>query len=280
MFVDDGDAKIIDTPSASTDDHGIDAEWAIKLSPTGGGELTASERHSGDAAFEARMNLKQADARQQWVESYLSNGFFPTVQVKPEIEFKADLPNGVVTLKYAAQSDGFARREGDELAVPLSETTTLTSQLAPLSKRTLPVALPPNLAPGHQTRSITITAPAGYAFAELPPGGEENGGEFGKAKITFAKGKAKDAVVVTRSVVFDMSIVPVDKYDKWRGWLQRTDRLMHQTVRLVPTGDAKKADAAKADATKPGIKVDVNIAKKLIKPAPATKGAATKGGKK
>lgn len=279
LFVDDGDAKIIDTPSASTDDHGIDAEWAIKLSPTGAGELTASERHSGDAAFEARMNLKQADARQQWVEGYLSNGFFPTVQVKPEIEFKADLPNGVITLKYSAQSEGFARREGDELAVPLSETQTLTSQLAPLYKRTLPVALPPNLAPGHQTRSITITAPAGYAFAELPPGGEENGGEFGKAKITFAKGKAKDTVVVTRSVAFDMSIVPVDKYDKWRGWLQRTDRLMHQTVRLVPTGDAKKGDAAKADAPKPDLKVDVNTAKKLLQTNPAPKGTA-KGTKK
>ena len=137
----------------------------------------------------------------------------------------------------------------------------------------------PNLAPGHQTRSITITAPAGYEFAELPPGGEENGGEFGKAKITFAKGKAKDTVVVTRSVAFDMSIVPVDKYDKWRGWLQRTDRLMHQTVRLVPTGDAKKGDAPKADATKPGIKVDVNTAKKLLQTNPAPKGTA-KGTKK
>ncbi|MFO0592742.1 MAG: transglutaminase-like domain-containing protein [Polyangiaceae bacterium] len=280
MFVDEGDAKIIDTPSASIEDHGIDAEWAIKLSPTGAGELTASERHSGDAAFEARMNLKQADARQQWVEQYLSNGFFPTVQVKPEIDFKADLPNGVVTIKYAAQSDGFARREGDELAVPLSETTTLTSQLAPLSKRTLPVALPPNLAPGHQTRAITITAPAGYAFAELPPGGEENGGEFGKAKITFAKGKTKDSVIVTRSVAFDMSVVPVDKYEKWRAWLQRTDRLMHQMVRLVPTGDAKKVDVKTPDA-KAAPKVDAGTAKKVLqnKPKQDPKGA-TKGSKK
>ena len=253
LFIDEGPAKIIDTPSSSPDDHGIDAEWSIKLSPTGAGELTASERHSGDSAFELRMNLKQEDARQQWVESYLSSGFFPTVQVKPQIDFKADLPNGVVTLKYAAESDGFARREGDELAVPLSETNTITSQLAALPKRKLPVALPPSLAPGHQSRVITITAPAGYAFAELPPGGEENGGEFGKAKLTFSKGKTKDSVVVSRSVAFDMSVVPVDKYEKWRAWLQRVDRLMHQTVRLVPTKDAKGSNtpsvSPKAPAT-------------------------------
>ncbi len=252
LFIDEGPAKIIDTPSASPDDHGIDGEWTIKLSPTGAGELTAKERHSGDSAFELRMNLKQKDARQQWVESYLSSGFFPTVQVKPEIEFKSDLPNGIATLEYAAESDGFARREGDELAVPLSETTTITSQLAPLPRRKLPVALPPSLAPGHQTRVITITAPAGYAFAELPPGGEENGGEFGKAKLAFSKGKTKDSVVVSRSVAFDMSVVPVDKYEKWRAWLQRVDRLMHQTVRLVPTKDAKAAGAAGAPASPAG----------------------------
>ena len=254
LFVDEGDAKIIDTPTASPDDHGIDATWSIKLSPSGAGSLVAEERHSGDAAFEARMNLKQADARQQWVESYLSNGFFPTVQVKPEITFKSDLPNGVATLGYSADSDGFARREGDELAVPLSETQTLTSQLAPLPQRKLPVALPPSVAPGHQTRTITITAPAGYTFAELPPGGEENGGEYGKAKLTFAKGKSKDTVVVTRSVAFDMSVVPVDKYEKWRAWLQRVDRLMHQTVRLLPPADKKNTAAAPTpDPKKPTV---------------------------
>ena len=280
LFVDEGAAKILDTPASSPDDHGIDAQWTIKLSPTGAGSLVAEEKHSGDAAFEARMNLKQPDARQQWVENYLSNGFFPTVQVKPEIDFKSDLPNGLITLKYSAESDGFARREGDELAVPLSETQTLTSQLAPLPKRTLPVSLPPSLAPGHQTRAITITAPAGYAFAELPPGGEENGGEFGKAKITFAKGKSKDTVVVTRSVAFDMSIVPLDKYEKWRSWLQRVDRLMHQTVRLLPTGDAKKAAAApappdpkKTDVPKTAPKTDVP------KKTDAPKAAPKKGAK-
>ncbi len=280
LFVDEGPAKILDTPSSSPDDHGIDARWTIKLSPSGAGSLVAEETHSGDAAFELRMNLKQADARQQWVESYLSNGFFPTVQVKPEVAFKSDLPNGVATLGYSADSDGFARREGDELAVPLSETQTLTSQLAPLPKRTLPVALPPSLAPGHQTRAITITAPAGYAFAELPPGGEENGGEYGKSKITFAKGKSKDTVVVTRSVVFDMSVVPVDKYEKWRAWLQRVDRLMHQTVRLVPTGDAKKAVDATPPAAAPKKAAAPKAAPKADAPKPAAPKAAPKSDSK
>jgi hypothetical protein len=242
LFIDEGPAKIIDTPASSPDDHGVDATWTIKLSPSGAGDLVATERHTGDAAFELRMNLKQADARSQWVEQYLASGWFPTVQVQGDVAFKPDLPRGVATLGYGAHSEGLARREGEELAVPVAETATLTSQLAPLVKRTLPVVLPPRLAPGHETRAITIVAPPGFVFADLPPGGDEPGGEFGKAHLEFARAAGKNAVVVKRSVVFDMSTIPVEKYAKWRGWLQRVDGLMHRMVRLVPDGKAAKPE--------------------------------------
>jgi hypothetical protein len=122
--------------------------------------------------------------------------------------------------------------------VPLAESSTITSQLAPLVKRTLPVVLPPRLAPGHETRTITIVAPPGYTFGELPPSGDVPGGEFGKAHLEFKKAGGKNAVVVKRSVVFDLDTIPVEKYAKWRDWLQRVDGLMHRTVRLVPDDKA------------------------------------------
>jgi hypothetical protein len=262
LFVNEGPPKIIETPASSPDDHGVDADWTITLSPSGAGELTASERHTGDAAFELRMNLKQADARSQWVEQRLASGWFPTVQVKGQVDFKPDLPKGVARLRYGAQSDGFARREGEELAVPTAEASTLTSQLAPLVKRTLPVVLPPNLAPGHETHTITVVAPPRYTFGDLPPGGDEPGGEFGKAHLEFARVTGKNAVIVKRSVVFDLSSIPVEKYEKWRSWLQRVDGLMHRMVRLVPDGSEK---------------LDKGVKKELPKVAsPSKAGAASK----
>ncbi len=114
--------------------------------------------------------------------------------------------------------------------------------------------LPASTAPGHQTRTITIVPPPGYAFAELPPSGEESGGEFGKAQLDFKRG-GKNAVIVTRRVVFDLATIPVDKYVRWREWLQRIDGLMHRTVRLVPDKKAVAtivAGGAKAPAAKPG----------------------------
>ena len=274
LFIDEGAAKIIDTPASSPDDHGVDATWTITLSPSGAGDLVATERHTGDAAFELRMNLKQADARSQWVEQYLASGWFPTVQVQGDVAFKPDLPHGVATLGYGAHSEGLARREGEELAVPVAETSTLTSQLAPLVKRTLPVVLPPRLAPGHETRAITIVAPPGFAFADLPPGGDEPGGEFGKAHLEFARAAGKNAVVVKRSVVFDMSTIPVEKYAKWRGWLQRVDGLMHRMVRLVPDGKAPVA-GVKAVAVAP--KVSSGVVVKLVGDGQGGKGG--KGGR-
>jgi hypothetical protein len=265
MFVHEGPAKIIATPPSSPADHGIDAEWTIKLLPSGAGELIAKERHTGDAAFWLRNYLGQADAQAQWVEQYLSAGWFATIQVKPEVTFNGELPNGAALLGYQASSEGLARREGGELAVALSSSSTLTSQLAPLVKRALPVSLPAALAPGHQTHTITIHAPAGFTFAALPPAGEEQGGEFGSAKVEFKKGAEAGTVVVKRTIVFDMSLVPVDKYAAWRGWLQRVDGLTHRMVRLVPAGGAAQ-EAAVAPTTKgkqPG-----GAAKKSAAPRP------------
>jgi hypothetical protein len=245
LFVDEGPAKIVATPASQPSDHGIDVAWKVKLDATGAADITATEQHTGDSAFELRMNLKQADARAQWVEQYLANGWLPTVQVKPEIAFDGERARGAATLKYEAHTEGLGRREGGELAVPVSEAQTLTSQLAPLVKRTLPVVLPPGMAPGFRARTITIEPPPGYKLAELPPGGEENGGEFGSATLRFERAPAgKEAVLVKRTVTFDLSTVPVDKYDRWRAWLSRVDGLMHRMVRFVPDekGPAKVAD--------------------------------------
>ena len=79
-----------------------------------------------------------------------------------------------------------------------------------------------------------FTAPPGFVWAPLPQGGDENGGEFGRAHLELAKDRANPrTLVVTRSVVFDQHLISAAKYPAWRAWLQRVDRLMHKEVRLV-----------------------------------------------
>ncbi len=173
------------------------------------------------------------------------------MQVQGDVAFKPDLPQGVATLGYGAHTEGLARREGAELAVPVAETSTLTSQLAPLVKRTLPSSS--RRASRRGTRRARSPSSRRRASpSPISPGGDELGGEFGKAHLEFAKAGGKNAVVVKRSVVFDLSTIPVEKYAKWRAWLQRVDGLMHRMVRLVPDGKAPKVEVKAVAAVPKG----------------------------
>ncbi len=234
LRMDTGPAEIVQLPASSPDDHGADVSWTLTLDADGSGNLAGDEKHSGDSAFWLRTNLGQAEARAQYVEDALVGPWFPTIDVEKNIDFKGDLPNGNAVVKYKAKSRGLARREGKDLVLPLSPSATFGSQLAPLPTRTLPVLLPPHFAPSHQNRTLRVIAPAGYAWGELPPGGDANGGVFGKAHLEIAR-DAKDprVLVIKRSVVFDQHLIPVDKYGAWRQWIQSVDALMHKEVRLT-----------------------------------------------
>ena len=234
LRMDNGPAEIVQLPPSSPDDHGADVSWQLTIAPDGSGELTGEERHSGDGAFWLRTNLSQAEARAQYVEDALVAPWFSTVDLDKSIDFKGDLPNGQALVKYKARSRAMARREGKDLVLPLSPSATYGSQLAPLPTRTLPVLLPSYFAPSHQNRTVRAVAPPGMAWGELPPGGEANGGEFGKARLEINR-DARDprVLVIKRSVVFDQHLIPVAKYAAWRAWVQQVDSLMHKEVRLV-----------------------------------------------
>ena len=76
---------------------------------------------------------------------------------------------------------------------------------------------------------------------DLPPGGDEAGGEFGRAKLEVALDpKDPRVVVLTRSVTFDLDVIPVAKYEAWRAWLSRVDSLLHRSVRFVHGPDGAK----------------------------------------
>jgi hypothetical protein len=239
LFVYEGEAKIIDTPASSPADNGVTLDWTVKLDASGRADVKGSEKHIGDWAFQLRNNLSEQAAQAQWLEQYLGR-WMSTVDLAPEISYSPEKG----TLGYSAKSEGFARKEGDELAVPTMGSFSFMSSYAPLAKRTLPVQLQPFLGPSHQRRTLTLQAPGGFSFKELPPGGEAKGGAFGTAKVAFKKGKTAGSVIIETEVVFDKSTIPVAEYPAFRKWLENVDSLIRQTVRLTPAGGAAAAPPA------------------------------------
>ncbi len=240
LRMDTGPAEIVRLPASSPADHGADVVWTLALNADGSGDVVGEERHTGDAAFWLRTNLTQAEARSQYVEDALVGPWLSTVEVDKAIDFQGDLASGQATVKYKAKSRGLARHEGRELVLSLSPSNTYGSALAPLETRTLPVQLPPHLAPSHQNRTLNVVAPAGFVWGELPPSGEAKGGPYGSARIDIAR-DARDprTLVVKRSIVFDQHLIPVESYRSWRAWIANVDALMHKEVRLVPVGGGK-----------------------------------------
>jgi hypothetical protein len=230
----DGPAEIVELPSSSPADHGVDSTWTIALRPDGGADLQGEERALGDDAFWMRTYLTEPGARASWVEDHLVGNWFSTVEVDKKVDFKGDLARGAAVLDWRAHASGVARHEGDELVVPLSSAQPIASQIAPLVSRTLPVWLPPHIAPRKESRTIRVVAPKGFAFGSLPQGGDENGGPFGSAHLEVSRDPHDPrAIVVRRTVVFDRSKISVDEYPKWRAWVQHVDALLHRNVRLV-----------------------------------------------
>jgi hypothetical protein len=231
----DGPPEIVQLPSSSPDDHGVDATWTLRMAADGSADLEGDEHAAGDDAFFMRTYLTEPGARAQWIEDRLVGPWFSTVEVDRKVDFQGDLPRGRAEVKWKARSAGLGRHEGTELVVPLSPSQPMASQIAPLVKRTLPVWLPPWLAPRRESRTIRVVAPKGWRFEALPQGGDENGGPFGKAHLDVAPDpRDPSTLVVHRITVIDQSAISVDDYPRWRAWIQRVDALMHKAVRLEP----------------------------------------------
>jgi hypothetical protein len=187
-----------------------------------------------------RTHLTEPGGRAQWIEEQLVGGWVPTIEIDKNVTFRGDLPRGAADVSWRAHSTGFARSEGVELVVPLSPSQTLASQLAPLVVRTLPVWLPPQVAPRREARKVRIVAPSGYNFEALPPRGDVDGGAFGRAHVDVVRDPSDPrSVVATRTIVFDQSVISAHEYPAWRSWLQRVDALMHDSIRLTPAGGSR-----------------------------------------
>ena len=103
--------------------------------------------------------------------------------------------------------------------------------------RTLPVELPPQLAPSATERELVLRAPPGFVFERAPlgdEGGVADGGEFGRATLTIKRKPDGREVTVTRKTAFEANRIAVEKYPQFRAWLLAVDALMNRELRLLP----------------------------------------------
>lgn len=234
VLVSDDAVRAIATPRSAPSDHGVTATFTIALAADGSAKVTTRERHVGDAAFHLRTNLGKADARAQWVESHLLARSLPSAKLEGEVTFDGALPGGAAEVGYGATSRRVARREGEDLIVTFAPPTPLAMQLAPLHERTLPVQLPPHLAPSHHDVAVELIVPEGFRIVEVPPDDTFAESGLGSASQSFAPSADGRRLSVKRTLRFDASRIEVTDYPRWRAWLRHVDTMLHRTMRLQP----------------------------------------------
>ncbi len=226
---------VVFLPAGDPAEHGVDATWTFKLDESGAADISIAEKHDGDSAFFLRTSLKQAASAATWLERAHDVAALPQIQVLPTVKFEGDGPNGRATLEFKAKSAALARKEGTDLVVSVRWGLSGVQTLAPLVKRITPVVLPPHLAPSQHVVKGIITPPPGYKIVDLTPGGEVNGGAYGRATLSIEKG-ANGTVIVRRMFVLDQHAISVKEYDAWRGFLLQIDALFRREIRFVKGG--------------------------------------------
>ncbi len=230
------DQQIITTlPNAKPEQHGRRARYYIDLADSGAATIDVSEVHSGDAAFWLRSELLEEGARTNYVEERLLAPIVSTAKLSSEVSFKPESARGQATVSYKAQAFALARREADALVLGLARDVSLTSTYAPLSRRTLPLVLPPDTAPSHDIREFVIKPPAGFVIASLPRAGEVNAAPFGKAVVSTSR-DAKGRLSVRRELSLDQHRIEPEQYPAFRKFLQDADALLRQSVRFSKDG--------------------------------------------
>ncbi len=227
-----GTTPVVVLPSSDPNEHGVEGVWAMKLDGNGAAEVSIDETHEGDSAFFLRTSLKQAASAATWLERTHPIAELPQIEVLPKVDFNGELDHGRAKLKFQAKSAALARKEGTDLVVKLNYGVPSVQRLAPLPKRFTPIVLPPHLAPSQDTVKITIAAPAGYKLGELTPGGEVNGGAYGRASLAIEKGPG-NTLIIKRTFVLDQHAISVKEYDAWRAFLLQVDALFRREVRFV-----------------------------------------------
>jgi hypothetical protein len=129
-----------------------------------------------------------------------------------------------VRLKAKGKALGFARHDGDTLAVPAGPSHSLVADYASLSKRALDIELH---ALTQRDDEWTIRLPAGMRVMRAATPTKLDT-PFGRFSVSFEEGPGK--VVVKTSLAFKKARIMPAEYAAWRTFCEAVDRAFGQTI--------------------------------------------------
>ena len=232
----DGPTDVVQLPSSSPDDHGLESTWTFRLNGDGGASLEGEERGTGDDAFWMRSSLTEPGARAQWGAEHLIG------ELGSRRWRWTARSTSAGTCRAARRwcsgrrgRRGWRDTKGRSWWSRCRRRRRSRRSWLRSSRGRCRCGCRPTWRPGKSRGPSTSWRRKDGVSEALPAGGDENGGAFGHAHLEVTRDpRDPQAVLVKRVAVFDQSAMSAEEYPRWRAWVQKVDALMHKAVRLAP----------------------------------------------
>ncbi len=221
LLVNQGDTEVVRLPSADASKNFIEQEVTARVEPSGQAKLTLSYATGGFAAAEWRARYHAEATRRERINHDLGSSF-PGFTLSPGDQglttsnlLDVEAP---VKVKIEGVAPTFARREGKQLVMPVTDDSRLTPIFASLSKRRLPVAVG---AFSEQRYQYTVELPVGSKVISMPAATNADG-KFGYYSLEIEQTGLR--VKVKSRLGVKVSRVSVADYPAWKQFCEAADR--------------------------------------------------------
>jgi cellulose synthase operon protein C len=228
ILVNQGDAKVVRLPAPDPEKNVVTREVSASLDKSGDARLDIRYETRGVEAANWRRRYEAEATRRERLTAHLGSEFSGfEIDKGPGAIRTGDLQNfdTPVTVEVTGRASGYARREGQQLSLPVTVDARLTPAFASLSRRKQDVRI---LAFSTRDDTYRIKLPLGSKVISTPPSVREET-EFGGYSISVEQ-KPGEVVVKSRLVVKADRIKP-NQYPAWKKFCAAADQaLSHRLI--------------------------------------------------
>ncbi len=228
MHVNQGDTELVHVPLASPEKNFVRREVRASLAKTGDAKLEFEYSTGGYNAPEWRSQYQSEATRGERINNDLGREF-PGFEIAPGGQGiqTSDLAQveEPVHIKVRGSAPSFARHEGAQLSMAVTDSFRLTPSYASLSQRHHDVRL---LAFSTLEDLYTVKLPAGSKVISAPSNAAKDG-PFGSYAVNVTA--ERDQVTVSSRISVKVDRVAPKDYPAWKSFCEEADRAL--SPRLV-----------------------------------------------
>jgi tetratricopeptide (TPR) repeat protein/transglutaminase-like putative cysteine protease len=228
MQVNDGKPKLVNIPTPAPDKNFVEREVHARVQKSGESKLTLDYRAAGYTAADLRRQYHAESARRERINHDIG-GELPGFVIAPGSQglttSNLDDATQPVRIHLEGTAPSFARREGGQLSMAVTNSFRLTPAYASLSQRKQDVSL---LSPAELRDSFVVELPPGAKVVSLPES-KKLEGPFGW--VTINAEKSGDRVSIKSKIGLRVQRVTPAEYPAWKAFCEEADRAL--SARLV-----------------------------------------------